>query len=57
MPKEPLKRILSKYVDRQNDPAMYNLKVGLLSIAKGIAELEIRIQRLEAAVLQMNRDI
>ena len=46
---------LEQYVDRQNDPATYN--VGLLSIAKGIAELEIRIQRLEAAVLQMNRDI
>ena len=48
---------LEQYVDRQNDPAMYNLNVGLLSIAKGIAELEIRILRLEAAVLQMNRDI
>jgi hypothetical protein len=48
---------LEQYVDRQNDPATYKLNVGLLSIAKGIAELEIRIQRLEAAVLQMNRDI
>ena len=34
---------LEQYVDRQNDPATYKLNVGLLSIAKGIAELEIRI--------------
>jgi len=44
-------------VSSREDPVMYNLNVGLLGIAKGIAELETRIQRLEAAVLQIYRNI
>ena len=39
-----------KLISPGEDPVMYNLNLGMLSLAHGIAKIEARIQQLEAAV-------
>ena len=41
---------VQRFIEPSHDPVAYNLNAGLLNLAKGIAELETRIQQLEATL-------